>query len=161
MASLTRTIVVKTPIAATPSKTFSLIIDLPGYNTWLPSSPAFKGTTEVSETPIRAGSTYVENGPAGTRYGTVTLLDEGDRHVRFSQPMKMKPAFLGVEIDITVDMKVLEAAEADGSVVVREVTLVFPWVMGLIIGSVAGQFEVEIKRTMEVMKRHLEDASDA
>lgn len=151
-----RVISVTTPIAAPPSVIFSLIIDLPGYNDWLPSSTAFKGTTSVSETPIRAGTTYVEESPAGTRRGKVTVLDEEARHVRFEQPMRMKPYLLGVEIGITVDMKVLEGGQQGSGVVEREVTLEFPWIMSPVAGLVTRQFETEVKRTMSVMKAHLE-----
>lgn len=156
MASkITRVISVSTPIAAAPSTVFALIIDLPGYNTWLPSSSAFKGTTSISETPIQVGTTYVEQGPAGTRYGKVVALDNEARHVRFAQPMGLKPEFLGIQFDIAVDMKV-NNGEEDGSVVEREVTLVFPWIMGLAVGYITKQFDTEIRRTMAIMKGHLE-----
>lgn len=151
----TRVIAVSTPIAADPSAVFALIVDLPGYNKWLPSSPAFKGTTTVSETPVRVGTTYVEESPAGTRRGKVVALDNDARHVRFAQPMDMKPRFLGIKLDIIVDMKVLDEGEG-GSVVEREVTLVFPWIMALAVGFVTKQFDVEIRRTMAIMKGHLE-----
>jgi hypothetical protein len=101
------------------------------------------------------GTTYVEQGPAGTRYGKVTALDNEARHVRFAQPMGLKPEFLGVKFDIAVDMKVNNGEEG-GSLVEREVTLVFPWIMGPTVGYITKQFDTEIRRTMAFMKEHLE-----
>ena len=159
-SKLNRSITVITPIAAPPTTTFALITDLPGYNSWLPRSNAYKGTTEVSDVPIQEGSTYIEKGSSGTRYGRVLLLNEEDRHVRFAQPMKMKPTFLGQETGITVDMKVDEAAEGECSVVVREVTLEFPWIMGLFEGRLMAHFETETNRVMEMMKKRLEETQE-
>src|SRR5688572_30069727 len=133
MAPVVRTIRVSTLITANPDTVFALIIDLPGYNKWLPHSTAYKGTTEVSDTPHVVGSKYVERSPAGTRYGEVYQLDHAERHVVFKQPMRLA---LGLEIQISVDMKVNETREGStagvddvSSVVDRTVTLEFPWYM--------------------------------
>jgi hypothetical protein len=164
MAHVFRTIQVSTPIAANPDTVFALIIDLPGYNNWLPQSAAYKGTTEVSDTPIVVGSKYVERSPSGTRYGEVDQLDHSRRHVVFKQPMRLA---LGLEIRISVDMRVDESrggssADADGvsSIVDRTVTLEFPWYMLPAAGFITGQFDVEIKRTMAEMRKYLEGQVD-
>ncbi|KAF4948805.1 hypothetical protein FGADI_9362 [Fusarium gaditjirri] len=160
MTPVVRTIQVSTPIAANPDSAFALIIDLPGYNDWLPHSTAYKGITEVSDTPIVVGSKYVERSPAGTRYGEVYQLDPAQHHVAFKQPMRLA---LGLEIQIRVDMKVNEIREEStagvdnvSSVVDRTVTLEFPWYMLPMAGVIAGQFEEEINRTMTEMKKYLE-----
>ncbi|KAH8176904.1 polyketide cyclase / dehydrase and lipid transport domain-containing protein [Sarocladium implicatum] len=160
MAPVVRTISVSTPIAAKPDTVFALIIDLPGYNKWLPHSTAYKGTTEVSDAPIVVGSKYVEKSPAGTRYGEVSELDFAKRRVAFKQPMRLA---IGLELQIRVDMEVKEArAETNSSVgdvssvVERTVGLEFPWYMVPVAGVVRGQFEEEIKRTMTEMKHYLE-----
>ena len=160
MTPVVRTIRVSTAIAAHPDTVFALIIDLPGYNNWLPHSTAYKGTTEVSDTPITIGSKYVERSPAGTRYGEVFQLDHAQRHVAFKQPMRLA---LGLEIQIRVDMKVSQIGKGsdagtgiESCVVDRTVRLEFPWYMSPVAGVVAGQFEVEIKRTMSEMRNYLE-----
>ncbi|KPI40470.1 uncharacterized protein AB675_7813 [Cyphellophora attinorum] len=160
-----RTIRVSTPIAADPDAVFALIIDLPGYNDWLPTSSAYKGTTEVTDTPIVVGTKYIERSPSGTRYGEVCELDHVQRHVAFKQPMRL---IFGLEIRIRVDMKVSDttAGAAQGihlsgvhlsSVVDRTVTLDFPWYMFPVAGVISGQFEQEIKRTMSEMRKYLEN----
>jgi hypothetical protein len=164
MAPVVRNIHVSTAIAADPDAVFALIIDLPAYNDWLPTSTAFKGTTEVSDTPIVVGTKYVERSPSGTRYSEVVELDHAQRHVAFRQPMRLA---LGMGIQIRVDMKVNDttAGTAQGvhlsgvhlsSVVDRRVTLEFPWYMSPVAGVITGQFEKEIKRTMSEMRRYLE-----
>ncbi|KAF5702935.1 hypothetical protein FMUND_13247 [Fusarium mundagurra] len=165
MAPITRKVTVSTPIACPADTIFQLIIDLPGYNSWLPQSPAFKGTTEVSDTPIKVGSTYVERSPSGTRYGEVVLLDERERHVLFHQPMRLA---LGLQFDVQVDMKVEDRDESNGSeparlkssIVNREVTLRFPVYMYPVVGYIYKNFETEILRTMKEMKKHLERKPD-
>ena len=60
MAAGTHTIAVTTTVAAEADTIFALLIDLPGYSTWLPQSTAYKGTTEISDNPIKVGSQYIE-----------------------------------------------------------------------------------------------------
>lgn len=149
------TITVSTTIAADPDAIFALIIDLANYDKWLPQSAAFKGTTEISDNPIRVGTKYVERSPDGTRYGEVLSLDTAMRHVRFHQPLKIWPEFLGLQIDVIVDMKVVEKAKGE-SEVQREVVLTLPWIFGPLSGSITSQFEVEIRRIMKELKAHFE-----
>ncbi len=82
-------------IAATAEEVFSLLVDLRGYDRWLPSSSAYHGTIEISEGPIALGTTYIEPGPLGTRVGRITKLVR-PTELCFEQPMTMKPSFLGV-----------------------------------------------------------------
>jgi hypothetical protein len=74
---------------------FSLLAGLRNNDRWLPRSTAFNGATKISEGPIAVGTTYIEPGPLGTRYGKVTELDRPTR-LNFEQPMTMKPRVLGV-----------------------------------------------------------------
>lgn len=154
MAS-SRTISLSMPIAADPAKVFATITDLRGYNTWLPPSDAFKGTTDISDGPIAVGTRYVEPSPNGTRYGTVTALDAAGRRVRFHQPLRAWPEMLGVEIDIQVDMRVVDGA-GGGSVVEREVVLGIPWMMRPMGGFLEGKVEAEGQRVLGAMKKYLE-----
>ena len=155
MAPSIRTVQLSIDIQCPPDKVFAAVVDLPSYNEWLPKSDSFQGTTEFSETPVRTGTKYVEHSALGTRYGEVQKLDEAGHHVIFYQPMKMKPFFLGMELDITVNMNVLPA-DGDGSVLKREVRVQIPALLGLGGGVIEKKFEVESWRTMEVLKAYLE-----
>ncbi|KAH6693579.1 hypothetical protein F5X68DRAFT_247918 [Plectosphaerella plurivora] len=155
MALITRTISLSQEIAINPSRAFACITDLAGYNTWLPQSDAFKGTTEISDNPIKVGTRYIETSPNGTRYGEVTALDEGSCHVRFHQPLKARPEIMGLQIDIVVDMRVDEGPHG-GCVLQREMALGFPWIMWPLVGFITRQVELEVRRVVQVLKEHLE-----
>jgi uncharacterized protein YndB with AHSA1/START domain len=58
-------------IASPVEQVFALIADLPNYHRWLPSSGLYGATTQVSDTPVRLGSTYVD-GKQATLHGLVT-----------------------------------------------------------------------------------------
>jgi hypothetical protein len=85
----------ETEIAADADGVFSLIVELRDYGRWLPNSSAYHGTLEISDGPIRVGTTYIEPGPLGTRIGRVTKLIRPTT-LNFEQPMTMKPSVLGV-----------------------------------------------------------------
>ena len=149
---------------------FTTLTDLPNYGDWLCESGPFKGTTKISDTPIRKGSTYVEVEPKGTRVGEVLELvdavdgDEGkrERKVVFYQPMQLKPEILGLALDILVTMVVRPQPRQDGdqggsgSVLEREIRLGIPLVMIPLTGWVAGQFREESWRAMMALKKYLE-----
>jgi len=82
-------------IRASAERVFSLLAELRDYDRWLPRSAAFRGTTEISEGPIVAGTTYVERSPFGTRNGRLTELVPPTR-LNFEQPMTLRPRILGV-----------------------------------------------------------------
>ena len=48
-----------------------MITDLRGQDRWLAQSTAFRGTVDVSDNPVRLGSTYREPTPQGVRHGEV------------------------------------------------------------------------------------------
>ena len=155
MAPLIRTVHLSIDIQSPPDKVFAAVIDLPKYNAWLPKSTSFQGTTEFSETPPREGTKYEEHSSQGIRYGEIQKLDEAERHVIFHQPMKMKPLFLGVELDITVDM-IATPADGNGCVLRREIHIQMPALLGLGAGLIVKQFEGESLRTMKFLKAYLE-----
>jgi uncharacterized protein YndB with AHSA1/START domain len=159
MAPVNRKVNLSIPIQSPPDRIFAMITDLPNYNNWLPHSDVFKGTTQVSETPVRTGTRYEEHSPSGTRFGEVQLLDTQNRHVVFHQPMKLKPFVLGLGLDVTVDMTV-KNDENGGCVLDREVRLGIPTVMGLLSGVVLKQFKDESWRTMEQLKAFAESTKE-
>jgi Polyketide cyclase / dehydrase and lipid transport len=82
-------------IAADADEVFSLLVELRDYGRWLPDSSAYHGTLEISDGPIRVGTTYIEPGPLGTRIGRVTKLIRPTA-LNFEQPMTMRASILGV-----------------------------------------------------------------
>jgi uncharacterized protein YndB with AHSA1/START domain len=58
-------------IASPVERVFALIADLPNYHLWLPPSGLYGATTQVSETPVTLGATYVD-GKQATLHGRVT-----------------------------------------------------------------------------------------
>jgi uncharacterized protein YndB with AHSA1/START domain len=58
-------------IASPVEHVFALIADLPNYHRWLPPSGLYGATTQVSDTPVTLGTTYVD-GKQATLQGRVT-----------------------------------------------------------------------------------------
>jgi hypothetical protein len=154
------TIDIKSPITTV----FTTLTDLSSYPTWLPHSSSFKGTTQVSETPVKLGTTYLEPGPAGLRKGEIVEFDEPVK-VTFHQPMSLRPYWMGMVIDIRVEMRLRASGEDEGqgegdrgvkTVLEREVFLIYPWVLWPFRGLVDREFRGEIWRTMECLKTFLE-----
>jgi hypothetical protein len=58
-------------IARPVEQVFALIADLPNYHRWLPPSGLYGATTQVSDTPLTLGATYVD-GKQATLHGRVT-----------------------------------------------------------------------------------------
>jgi hypothetical protein len=121
---------------------------------------------------VQLGTTYLEPGPAGIRKGEVVEF-ESPRKVTFSQPMSLRPYWLGVRIGVRVEMKLREIGngevegdrgegEGEGergvkTVVERDVFLRYPWVLWPFKGVVDGMFRRESWRTMEALKKFLEE----
>jgi uncharacterized protein YndB with AHSA1/START domain len=148
------TIHLEITIAAPRAKIFAVLTDLPAYLTWLPQSSAFKGTTEVSSTPVQLGTTYLEPGPAGLRKGEIVEFEEPEK-VTFHQPMSMKPYFLGIVLDVRVEMSLSEG-EGGVTLLKRDVRLGYPWVLWPFKVLVDKEFRRESWRTMELLKKHVE-----
>jgi uncharacterized protein YndB with AHSA1/START domain len=130
-------------INAPATKVFTAITDLPSYSTWLPPSSAFKGTTQISDTPTKLGTTYLEPGPTGLRKGEIVEFEEPTK-VTFHQPMSMKPYFLGIMLDVRVEIRIKE--DGAGTVVERDVL-------------VDNEFRRDSWRTLELLQKHLESVN--
>jgi len=150
------TIHLELSIAAPRATIFAILTDLPAYSTWLPPSSAFKGTTSVSSSPVGLGTTYLEPGPAGLRKGEIVEF-EAPRKVAFHQPMSMKPYFLGIVLDVRVEMN-LEEGEGGVTLLKRDVQLGYPWVLWPFKVLVDNEFRRESWRTMELLKVHVEQS---
>jgi uncharacterized protein YndB with AHSA1/START domain len=139
-------------IEASAERVFAILVDLRHYDRWLPTSPAFRGTTEISDGPIAVGTTYVEHSPSGTRTGRVTELVAPTR-VAFEQPMTMRPRALG-----TIGIRLGHTlTPGDGSVHVRRtLELALPIQLRLARPVVRRQFVAENERMMQALKAFAE-----
>lgn len=81
-------------------------------------------------------------------------FEEG-RKVTFHQPMSLKPYFLGLVLDVSVDM-VLKEGEGGTTVLERDVKLGYPVALRPFERLVDEEFRRESWRTMELLKKHVE-----
>ncbi len=133
--------IVETEIEQRREIVYDILVDFRNYDSWLPRSLAFKGTTSISEGPIRVGTTYVEASVWGTRRGTVNALSRPDR-MSYSQPMTLNPAILGV-----IGVRVEDSLTAVGAKtrVTRRLDLGFQGPVRFVAGFVAKSFKTEIE----------------
>ena len=78
--------------------------------------------------------------------------------VTFHQPMSLKPYWLGLVIDIRVEMKLHEEGEGEGvkTVLERDVFLKYPVLLWPFKALLDREFRGESWRTMECLKKFLE-----
>jgi hypothetical protein len=86
-------------IEGSPETIFDLLADMPNYGRWLSGSEAFGGTTEVSQYPVRLGTTYFDGDLLGQRPGSVTGYDP-PRDLAFHHTMLLKQGPLTANIDV-------------------------------------------------------------
>src|SRR5436190_626851 len=96
-----------TAIHAPPQAVFDRLADFAHYDQWLPPSSLFKTVMEVSDNPVRLGSTYVDKGTNSTMHGEVMVF-EPPQKITFHQVTHLKllmfiPA--GLEITIAYQLK--------------------------------------------------------
>jgi uncharacterized protein YndB with AHSA1/START domain len=142
-----------TDIGADADRVFALLADLRNYDRWLPKSSAFRGTHHISEGPIATGTTYVEPGPLGVRYGKVTEFVPPTR-LAFEQPMTLKPEVMGV-----IGIRLLHTlTPRDNMVHVRrELQLDPSGPVKLVMPLVVIAFRVENGRMMKKLKAYAEN----
>ena len=139
-------------IRASADRVFSLLADLRDYDRWLPPSSAFHGTVLIADGPIVVGTTYVEPGPLGTRYGTVTALDR-PRRLGFEQPMTLKLRALGV-----IGIELLHTLAPNGPSVhlVRTLALSPRGPVKFAMPFVVRMFRIENERMLRTLKTYAE-----
>jgi uncharacterized protein YndB with AHSA1/START domain len=145
---------VTTDINAPAKKVFDVVTDLQSYSKWLPDSTAFKGTTEVSDTPVKLGTTYVESSPGGVRSGKVLEFERPSKVV-FHQPMKLNPASEGLVIDIKIEVILKEKGEGV-TTVERNVYLGYPEPLRELKTTFDKGASEEGARVMDLLKKRVE-----
>jgi uncharacterized protein YndB with AHSA1/START domain len=139
---------------APASKVFDVVVDLPGYAGWLPTSASFPGITNISEGPVRLGTTYVEATPSGIRHGEVIEFSRPSKVV-FHQPMQLNNVPEGVLVDIKVEILFREKTE-QVTEVERNVYLGFPEELKDLKEIFENGASGEGARVMQELKEHVE-----
>jgi hypothetical protein len=139
-------------IHADAESIFDAVVDLRGYDRWLPGSKAFPGIGNISPGPIAAGTTYVESGPKGVRHGTITEFRRPTR-VTFDQPMTIRPGILGV---IGIQSTYTLTPAGASTHVRRDVAITIPRPLQSVRPVVVRQFRREGERTMLALKAYCE-----
>jgi uncharacterized protein YndB with AHSA1/START domain len=139
----------ETDVRCTAETIFDVIVDFRGQDRWLPRSPVFQGTGEISSNPVTLGTTYREPGPLGVRNGRVIEYERPTR-LTFHQPMTIR-LHLGT-IDIT--MRYLLTPMAGSTHVRRVVTIGVPWPLRLAQPLVVRSLRAENERTLAALKAY-------
>jgi uncharacterized protein YndB with AHSA1/START domain len=145
---------VTTDSNAPAEKVFDVVADLQSYSKWLPDSGLFKGTTEVSDTPVKLGTTYVESSPSGVRSGKVIEFERPSKVV-FHQPMKLNPTSEGLVVDIKVEV-ILKGKGEGVTTVERKVYLGFPEPLRELKTAWDKGASEESARVMDLLKKRVE-----
>jgi uncharacterized protein YndB with AHSA1/START domain len=134
-------------IAAPPAAVYAALAHLPGYAEWLDRSRTYRATVDVSDTPVRQGSTYTDHISGDVMQGEV-LKCEPDRLLLFRQRSHKG------DLDITIRYQLTPVGsrtrvDRTGAIVTRgRYRLVHPVVVAVT--------KRENRRTLAALKAHLE-----
>ncbi len=135
-------------IARPVEQVFALIADLPNYNRWLPPSGLYGATTQVSDTPLTLGTTYVD-GKQTTLQGRVTEF-RPPFALAFHQEARLLLSRLTIDIRYQ-----LEPLGADTRVY-RTTTPRLSGVLAILRPMLVRSIRNENLRTLAMMKQYLE-----
>jgi len=144
----------ETDMQCPADKIFDVIIDFRGQDRWLTKTAAFRGTSNISSSPVTLGATYREPSPFGARHGTVTEFERPTK-ITFHQPMAM--ALHSGTVDVTVRYTL--APRAQSTHVQRLVTLGIPWPLKLLQPLLVRKFGAEQRRTLLALKAYADTLS--
>jgi len=132
---------------------FNLIADLPNYNRWLSPSNLFAQTMQISDNPIKLGSTYLDQGPQSTMQGKITEFQPPTR-LTFFQTTQFKLLIFPAGLDIEIQY-VLENID-NGTRVNRNTTVNPKGIARLAQPILLNSIKAENERILRVMKAYLE-----
>ncbi|HJP70192.1 MAG TPA: SRPBCC family protein [Candidatus Limnocylindria bacterium] len=143
----TTTLTTDLEIARPPAEVFAALTHLGVLGGQIGSSTTYRGTVEVSDDPVRAGSTYVDRTPIGRLRGEVVEL-EPDRRIVFRQ---------GTE-DGRFDVRITYELEpsAAGTRLVRSGEIATRGWLAVVHPIVVWSTGAENRRTMASLKSSLE-----
>jgi uncharacterized protein YndB with AHSA1/START domain len=140
-------------IARPVEHVFALIADLPNYHRWLPPSGLYGSTTQVSDTPVTLGTTYVD-GKQATLHGRVTEI-RPPVAIAFHQEARLLLSRL------TIDIRYRLEPLGDHTRVYRTTTPRLSGPLALLRPMIVGSIRSENLRTLAMMKQHLEREGSA
>ncbi|MFL6101269.1 MAG: SRPBCC family protein [Actinomycetales bacterium] len=134
-------------IAAPPAAVYAALADLPGYAGWLQPSRTYHATVDVSDTPVRQGSTYTDHTSGDVMQGQV-LECEPDRLLLFRQSSHKG------DLDITIRYQLTPVGSRTR--VDRTGTIVTHGRYRLVHPVVVAVTKRENRRTLAALKAYLE-----
>ena len=143
-----------TAINAPPQIVFDRIADFAHYDQWLPPSGMYKSVMEISDNPVKFGSSYVDNGTNSTMYGKVTDYQPPHK-IAFHQVTHLKllgfiPA--GLEVTIVYQLQ----ANGESTTLTRDVTVQASGLLTLMQSSLLPRIAAESQRILAALKTGLE-----
>jgi uncharacterized protein YndB with AHSA1/START domain len=135
-------------IARPVEQVFALIADLPNYHRWLSPSGLYGATTQVSDTPLKLGATYVD-GKQAKLHGLVTEYCP-PYALAFHQEAQM--LFSRLSIDIRYRLEPVGAHTR----VYRTTTPRLSGVLAVLRPMIVRPIRNENLRTLAMMKQYLE-----
>ena len=143
----TSTSTIDLEIARPPAAVFDALTELGALRGRIGTSGTYGGTVDVSDDPVRRGSTYVDRTPIGRLRGEVLEL-EADRRIVFRQ------ATGGGEFDVRITYE-LEPARS-GTRLVRTGEITTRRWLAIVYPIVVWTTRAENRRTMDRLKASLE-----
>jgi len=136
-------------IAAPIDRVFAVLADLEAYPQWLPASGLYNATTQVSDSPVRLGTTYVDQSKQAALYGQVTAFNPPG-NLAFHQETRVPLGRLAVDIRYRLE------TIPSGTRVFRTTSPHLFGPIAFLQGALVRSIRKENLRTLEMMKRYLE-----
>ncbi|GAC1366566.1 MAG: hypothetical protein NVS2B12_11240 [Ktedonobacteraceae bacterium] len=133
---------------------FEHIRDLSGYKAWLPVSEIFVEMRDISEYPVRVGTTYMDEGATTGMAGRVTEM-EPPRLIAFQQSMAFKRGILrgGLTVSVCYTLQPVGSGETQ---VTREAKVKITGIAIVMRPVFIGAIRKENERILQCMKGYLE-----
>ena len=142
-----------TTISAPPEVVFDRLADLAHYDQWLTPSNLYKTALEITDSPVRQGTTYVDNG----LHGEVTVC-QPPQSLTFHQVTNLKLAgFIPAGVDITIAYQL--RAEGVGTNLTRDVNVQIGGVARLMQSRLLKSIAAENRRILAALKAGLEQSA--
>ena len=135
-------------IARPVERVFALIADLPNYHRWLPPSGLYGATTQVSDTPVTLGTTYVD-GKQAPLHGRVTEF-RPPFALAFHQEAQLLLSRLSIDIRYRLEPL------GEHTRVYRTTTPRLSGALALLRPMIMRPIRNENRRTLAMMKQYLE-----
>ena len=130
-----------------PEIVFNLLADIANYSRWLPPSKDYSETVDISESPVKQGTTYLDKNPTNVLFGEVTEYQPYTRIV-FHQATE-KPS-------LDVIIRYVLSPVANGTRLERISTITTAGMFRLIQPFVVWRVRQENQRTLAALKNYLE-----